>query len=276
MPSAKDIFAALSSKGKITKVCATNPGKPTTPISATNVQVADLLKTKNSKKKTVDNNVEITTSGQFQLLKETHKVTVFANIIKITPKASPPLTQTPTPTPSSQDQSNQACTPPVFFDLDDTLIRTKSGGKFSRGPQDWQWLNDKVVPSLQKLQSTPVVIISNQAAVAVKQGSKSMSNIITKIQSIFQALRKIPEVDLRWFSFYCSTNQKGHMRKPETGIYEEFLKDQKDNFCGEKFEVGKALFIGDAAGRKTDFSDSDLLFAKNCGMQFKTPEEYFV
>ncbi|CUS22053.1 LAQU0S04e07096g1_1 [Lachancea quebecensis] len=58
------------------------------------------------------------------------------------------------------------------------------------------------------------------------------------------------------------------MRKPNVGMYEEFKKD----FPG-KFEL--VYYCGDAAGRATDFSDSDKMFAHNLGTVFRTPEEVF-
>ncbi|ORD94465.1 ZDP [Enterospora canceri] len=36
-----------------------------------------------------------------------------------------------------------------------------------------------------------------------------------------------------------------------------------------------AFYVGDCVGRLTDYSDFDLKFAKNCGLRFFTPEQYF-
>jgi bifunctional polynucleotide phosphatase/kinase len=38
-----------------------------------------------------------------------------------------------------------------------------------------------------------------------------------------------------------------------------------------KIDLEKSFFCGDAAGRKHDFADTDLLFAKNVGIPFKLP-----
>jgi bifunctional polynucleotide phosphatase/kinase len=47
-----------------------------------------------------------------------------------------------------------------------------------------------------------------------------------------------------------------------------------------KINKTDSFFCGDAAGRKTkthkDFSDSDLKFALNVGVPFKTPEVLFL
>ena len=67
-------------------------------------------------------------------------------------------------------------------------------------------------------------------------------------------------------------------RKPAIGMWQFFEKN-----CNGDVEVIKSgsFFVGDAAGRKktanrkTDFSDSDLKFARNVGLTFYTPEEFF-
>ena len=47
-----------------------------------------------------------------------------------------------------------------------------------------------------------------------------------------------------------------------------------------KIDKEQSFFCGDAAGRKTkthkDFSDTDLKFALNVGVPFKTPEVMFL
>ncbi|KAL6943643.1 hypothetical protein ACO0OE_003534 [Hanseniaspora uvarum] len=57
-------------------------------------------------------------------------------------------------------------------------------------------------------------------------------------------------------------------RKPSTGMLEEFYNDIED-------EANIEYFVGDAAGRKNDFSDSDKVFAENGKLKFYTPEELF-
>ena len=44
----------------------------------------------------------------------------------------------------------------------------------------------------------------------------------------------------------------------------------------EKISLKDSFYCGDAAGRKSDFSDTDKLFANSVGLKFLLPEEYFL
>lgn len=194
----------------------------------------------------------------------THKVTIVDEyLIKIHPKN--PATFTTTPIRS--------------FDLDGTIIETKSGSKFSRGPHDWRWFNDKVIPTLLQAE-TPIVIFTNQGAVVAQKTAKSYLNFTAKMKLILEEMEKLG-VDMTKVWIYASpkksTKYKGlfseqfaQMRKPETGTVTVFEREVS------KLDKGQSVFVGDAAGRKGDFSDSDKRFAQNSGLPFKTPEEYFV
>lgn len=57
-------------------------------------------------------------------------------------------------------------------------------------------------------------------------------------------------------------------RKPNTGMLQEFYQDTETDNDIE-------YYVGDAAGRKNDFSDSDKVFAIKCHLEFYTPEELF-
>jgi bifunctional polynucleotide phosphatase/kinase len=49
----------------------------------------------------------------------------------------------------------------------------------------------------------------------------------------------------------------------------------RDNYIEDDIDPGSITYVGDAAGRKTDFSDADIKFAKNCGFNFTLPEIFF-
>ncbi|KAF8652675.1 hypothetical protein AX16_004182 [Volvariella volvacea WC 439] len=49
-------------------------------------------------------------------------------------------------------------------------------------------------------------------------------------------------------------------------------------YKGKNVEIDKtrSFFVGDAAGRKDDFAGTDRKWATNVGLNFYTPEEYFL
>ncbi|CCH44678.1 putative polynucleotide phosphatase/kinase [Wickerhamomyces ciferrii] len=172
----------------------------------------------------------------------------------------------------------------VAFDLDGTLINTKSGSKFARSSTDWRWFNQSVISKLKSIKNnSPIVIFTNQGGVVAKQTSKSYQNFVGRIQSILESL-KSEGIDISRIWVYASPKKaagyKGdsvksfeEMRKPQRGMFDNFIKD----FGGEdKILIKDSIYVGDAAGRSNDFSDSDLKFAENINLNFKVPEDYFV
>ena len=65
--------------------------------------------------------------------------------------------------------------------------------------------------------------------------------------------------------FYSCKDDK--YRKPMTGMFDLMISLLNP--------INVEYYCGDAAGRKGDFSRSDLYFANNCNILFKTPEEVF-
>jgi len=132
----------------------------------------------------------------------------------------------------------------IAFDLDNTLITTKSGKKFPINFEDFKWIN------LQKLQTLDqnIIIFTNQ--------SKMPSDFFKKIQLMLKDIN---------FSIFIST-QHDEYRKPHIGMYELYTKLIKHPIT---------QYIGDAAGRTTDFSACDKNFAHNAKILFKLPEEFY-
>ncbi|KAK6428318.1 DNA kinase/phosphatase Pnk1 [Oleoguttula sp. CCFEE 5521] len=170
------------------------------------------------------------------------------------------------------------------FDFDDTVIKTASGNVFGRGATDWTWWHATVPAKLKRLHADgyALVIISNQAGVSLKSdakspkdGMKSLNNFKGKVTNVLTAL------DLP-MSVYAAT-EKDLCRKPRTGMWERMVKDYGLIDDG-KVDLTGCVFIGDAAGRlgdkaakiKEDHSSSDRDLAANIGIDFKTPEEFFL
>lgn len=156
------------------------------------------------------------------------------------------------------------------FDLDSTLITTRSRAKFPKSPTDWRLLNSRVAPNLAELNSQgyTFVIFTNQAGVG--NGRIEESFIRTRLEGVISDMG----VDA---GVYVAT-AKDHFRKPGTAMWDQFVQ-----VIGgvEKIDAKASFYVGDAAGRPQrndapkDFSDSDLRFAINTGLQFRTPEQHF-
>jgi bifunctional polynucleotide phosphatase/kinase len=165
-----------------------------------------------------------------------------------------------------------------LFDLDSTLIVTKSGNTFAKSAADWAWFDESVPLKLQELHRSGVrlVIVTNQAGIHARGrqfSEKKAATLMTKIDDVVAA-SGVPLL-----VFVATTNDA--FRKPNREIWDLFVRDH----CEAGVDVAECAFVGDAAGRKAgwngagakrDFSNSDRQFAANCGLPFHTPEALFL
>lgn len=141
------------------------------------------------------------------------------------------------------------------FDLDDTLITTKSNKKFPVDGDDWKFKypNVKDVLRSQYEKKYNIVIISNQRGlktqVLIDEWKRKLNNIMKELD--------IP------ITVYASI-VKDFYSKPYPTIYEKFITN-----------ATRIFYCGDAYDTKKAFSDTDLKFALNCGIKFVTPEKMF-
>ena len=167
----------------------------------------------------------------------------------------------------------------AFFDLDHTLIKPLQGRIHAKSPDDVTLWHPNIPEKLIELYQNKykLVVITNQ------------SNLLDKPEKmkIFEG-----KIDfLRKYLFLEKLNvlasvKSDYARKPNLGLF-DFLQE-KTNF---KFDVKNSFMVGDAAGRteikksklnsntegvKKDFSCSDRMWAKNLGIDFYTPEEFFL
>ncbi|KAF8243977.1 PNK3P-domain-containing protein [Wilcoxina mikolae CBS 423.85] len=155
------------------------------------------------------------------------------------------------------------------FDLDGTLITTQSGNKFAKTEADWKWWDECVPETLRQLYSEgyQVIIFTNQNGVkAPKKNHANLKTFKLKVASI------LDELDIP-LTLYAAT-EKDKFRKPRVGMWEEMLDDYDLDVHGVNLK--DSYLVGDAAGRKGDFSDSDRHWAMNVGIGFHTPEEFFL
>eukprot|EP01114_Cavostelium_apophysatum_P015100 TRINITY_DN404_c0_g1_i1.p1 TRINITY_DN404_c0_g1~~TRINITY_DN404_c0_g1_i1.p1 ORF type:complete len:539 (+),score=163.75 TRINITY_DN404_c0_g1_i1:1629-3245(+) len=162
----------------------------------------------------------------------------------------------------------------VAFDLDSTLVEPKSGAKFPQNRKDWKWLYPDVPKKLKELyhdKGYKIVIFTNQAG--IEKGKQRQDDITGKIIDI------AVELGFPIQAFVSSATD--HYRKPNTTMWNLFIEKHNG---GKQVDLKASTFVGDAAGRakgwksgaRKDFSTGDRAFAHNIGLEFKTPEEFFL
>ncbi|XP_059178049.1 bifunctional polynucleotide phosphatase/kinase-like [Physella acuta] len=159
------------------------------------------------------------------------------------------------------------------FDLDGTIIVTKSGKTFPTDSTDWKIIYPEVFNELKRLhvEKYKIVFFTNQ--LGVSKGKTKIEDLKEKVQNVVSKLQVPVQV-------FIATHD-GEYRKPNDGMWEK-LKSGYNNKLD--IDVKSSFYVGDAAGRpkdwapkkKKDFSNSDRLFALNIGLSFKTPEEFFL
>lgn len=179
------------------------------------------------------------------------------------------------------------------FDLDYTLIRTSSGKRHPTGPSDWKWWDAKVPGRLRELyqdEGYQIVLLSNQGGLTLHfdanfKGPKAATQKrVSEFKQKGSAI--LSTLDLPT-TLYAATG-KDIFRKPRTGMWKELCKDY--GIAEADVDLQASIFVGDAGGRiaflgksnggvaaiAKDFSCSDRNLAHNVGIDYKTPEEFFL
>lgn len=153
------------------------------------------------------------------------------------------------------------------FDLDQTLVNTKSGYTFARSGRDWKWLTPEMPDLVRQVAASgyTIVIFTNQGGVIPRTDAKSFKNLKERIEAVLLGL----ELDNVRVYAACQNKLSIKYRKPQIGMWKMLLKD-----LTTYPDAAVSYFVGDAAGRKKDHSDVDLGFAQGAGIHFYTPEEF--
>lgn len=178
------------------------------------------------------------------------------------------------------------------FDLDDTIInKINNRTKDKSSVHKWKLLDSQINKKIKKLIDDKyiIVIFSNQSGM---QMNKSFNKI--KWRHAINDLIKIMFKDISNFyvAIYVAKNYDLY-RKPNLGMWNLMKENLETEFeLDTSPKISKlSFFCGDAAGRispsifkkklhpssKTgDFSDSDRKFAYNIGINFITPEDFYL
>lgn len=157
----------------------------------------------------------------------------------------------------------------VMFDLDNTLITTKSGKTFPKDENDIKPLFENTISKLNK---SNVVIFTNQLGLLKDNKGLSKDQWLSRLKILLNQLTNkfIVFASLGTKGYYLENSLYYAYRKSGIGMYKEFLNNYNNNILSLN-----RIYVGDALGRSTDFSDCDIKFAANCSLIINSPEEYF-
>ena len=177
------------------------------------------------------------------------------------------------------------------FDLDGTLVTTKSGDSFARHAGDFKLFNDDVFRKLQGLADAgfKIVVLSNQGGVKSKLDGKAaekqmerFDNFVRRATDPRAERSKQVGKDPYTFKpqvFYATLHDE--FRKPGAAMWDYMAKECNG---GVAIDLAQSFYCGDAAGRAADcdgtgrpadHGDSDKGLAAAVGVKFFTPEEQF-
>lgn len=158
------------------------------------------------------------------------------------------------------------------FDLDSTLIKTKSNKKFGTDKDDWKFIysNDRMKRKMTGTDTSIICIISNQ--LGVSKGKVNDRELLFKFSNIITSLSKILEN-----KFIClfGAFQDDLYRKPRTKSLEYIVSVLQPYAKFNSIDYENSYYVGDAAGYGDDFSDIDYKFALNANLKFYREDEFF-
>jgi bifunctional polynucleotide phosphatase/kinase len=150
------------------------------------------------------------------------------------------------------------------FDLDGTLAKARNGRVFFKDADDWEHM------FLDMSKMSELVHKGFYIAVFTNQKWKDKEKLAQAKKRIENIVRSF-HVDVQFVTTVLVATGDDHYRKPQVGMFTHV----ENNFY-KNINKKESFYCGDAAGRLNDHSDVDRTFALNCGLQFYTPEEFFL
>jgi bifunctional polynucleotide phosphatase/kinase len=137
------------------------------------------------------------------------------------------------------------------FDYDWTLVNPKDGKTFPTSIDDWIWMYPNVPEKIKQYHKDGYMIV-----VFTNQSKKWKCDQIKLVME---------QLDIPLF-IVVATEKCDY--KPNPILF-------NTPFGENEINKNESFFVGDALGRKSDFSDSDKVFAENIGVKLYSPEDIF-
>lgn len=152
----------------------------------------------------------------------------------------------------------------LFADLDGTLIETISGKIFAKDKNDWRLKKD-VIDAIKNYNPEFLYIVTNQGG--IEKGFIKTNDFLSKIYAIMAGIQThIPNLEMT-YRFCASNDKKNPNRKPNPGMVNDLMELHR---C-KKYQC---LMIGDASGKKGQFSDSDKMCAFNASIRYMDVNDF--
>ena len=157
----------------------------------------------------------------------------------------------------------------VFVDFDDTVVRTLTSNTFPKGVWDMQ-IQFRLLDAISKVNPEYIFIVSNQGGIPTYVTEEQIQ---IKMTYVCSAIESYIGNDVKCHYTYCTSMDKNNNnRKPNTGMLDTMCAafmisqcaDNKKNMC----------MIGDASGKKNQFSNSDIKCANNFGIDYYDVEDF--
>lgn len=153
----------------------------------------------------------------------------------------------------------------IIFDVDGTLVTTRSGDVFRRSADDWQWLPGRQERCQQlRAQGILIALATNQGGVAFPWSKFSEAQMQREIEAVARAIDAHPigvcysSPNAKALPRYYAPNDS--RRKPGPGMLLEAMQH-----CGVSAQ--NTLMVGDR--------DEDRLAAEAAGVAFVHADQFF-
>ena len=149
------------------------------------------------------------------------------------------------------------------------LANTPLGGN---DPNAWRMQFAHVPRVLQKLAESghTLVVVTNESMDRLKK-PQAISACVHKKCGRLEGFARAAGVPLL---VLCAT-AKDEYRKPETGCWRYLVREAYPGLA-DSVDMAASFYVGDAAGREGDHSDSDRAFAKALGLRFYDERAFFL
>ncbi|KAJ9153502.1 hypothetical protein P3X46_026931 [Hevea brasiliensis] len=157
------------------------------------------------------------------------------------------------------------------FDFDGCLAKTSVKRV---GADAWSLMYPSIPDKLQSLYNDgyKLVIFTNESNIDRWKNKRQIA-VDSKVGRLNNFIEHV-KVPIQVFIAcgYSHGNMEDPFRKPKPGMW--WIMEKHFN-SGISIDMDNSFYVGDAAGRIDDHSDTDIKFAQAIGLKFFVPEDYF-